>query len=118
MSRYSIRYVKEDAGPCSSCDDCEEIGRGPIGFHGQRPVCDWCLLMGDRDLGGLLVMAHLTREVDRLRGLMSDQDRALEALSVFTSWARYYSGDADGKWPPRIQALAGRVQFADPGKSH
>ncbi len=35
MPGYSIRYVKEDADPCSLCDDCEEIGRGPIGFYGR-----------------------------------------------------------------------------------
>ncbi len=118
MPRYSIRYVKEDAGPCPSCDDCEEIGRGPVGFYGNVPVCDWCLLMGDRDLGGLLVMAHLTREIDRLRGLMTDQDRALEALSVFTTWARFYSQDANRKWPPRILALVGRLTARDPGRPH
>ncbi len=111
MPRYSIVYVTEDAGRCPSCDDCEEIGRGPIGMYGEVAICDWCLLMGHQDLGALLVMAHIAREIDRLRGLTHDRDQGTEVLSVFSAWSRYYAQDADRKWPPRVLRMVDRLVY-------
>ncbi len=69
--------------------------------------------MGDYDLGALIVMAHLAREFDRLRGLRRTRDVGVEGLSVLSTWARFYNQDATRKWPPRILAMVDRLVYGE-----
>ncbi len=62
MNEYAIIWQPEDPGPCVLCGDATIAGA--VGWHRQvppGPVCDDCLLKGERLLGELLLR---TRAVD------------------------------------------------------
>ncbi len=108
MAYYSIRFMPEDVGPCFRCK-ADEIGRGPVGFYINRPICDFCLLNGQPDLGMLLVHAHFARELARLRRL--HRDVSGEALEFLSTWARIYDLASQPKWPPRLRQLMDRLAY-------
>ena len=60
----SIEWFDSDPGPCVVCG--RKIGAGPVGFRGDDPVgpyCDGCTLERNKDLGMLLMVANICREI-------------------------------------------------------
>ncbi len=96
---YSIRIPS----PLESvaCDKCRRFFRaaGPTGFFRNRPICDGCLLIGDRQLG--MVMTMIT--VCRYYGGMKPIDDIEEQLHQreLAAFARIYEGFAARYGPAR-----------------
>ncbi len=97
MAFYSVRFMSNEVGQCFRCG-ADEIGCGPVGYYINRPICDFCLLDGEPDLGMLLVHAHFARELARLRELHRDRDVSGEALEFLSTWSRIYDLASRPKW--------------------
>ena len=98
IGSVSIVWLETDPGPCAC--GCE-IGIGAVGFHldQQEPVCDKCLLGLHKDIGMMMWMTHIVRElVDDSTGVDDLRQRQM-ALMTF---ARLYHTGAT--WPRREAA--------------
>ncbi len=64
VGTVSIQWCEAAPGPCVRCED--PVGSGPVGFTQDEPsgaMCDGCLLEANKDLGMMIMMAHVTREL-------------------------------------------------------
>ncbi len=98
-SGYSIRIpLVSEAVACGKCGRIFRAG-GPTGFSEAGPICDGCLLIGDRQLGMVLTMIA----VCRYYGGMTPTDEVEERLHQreLAAFARIYEGFAGHYGPPR-----------------
>ena len=96
---YCIRVPSRvESLPCPSCGRMFRVA-GPTGFLGPHPICDGCLLNGDRRLGMVLTMIAVCR---RYGGLIP-ADAAEEQLHQreLLAFARVYERFAARSGPPR-----------------
>ncbi len=99
---YSIRMAENAGEPCSSCDAV--TGSGPVGYHGDRAICDLCLLERSTDLGLMLATIAVVRAYAGTGGTPEQQGEALNELGAF---ARIYHRIASKSWPARIFRIPG-----------
>lgn len=106
----SIRWVERDPGPCA-CG--RRIGWGPVGFDGETPVCDACLMQRDEELAKLLVM------VDLVRDLAGPGRSALESRLksvLLTAAGRFYTEST--RWPRRPSSASALLEEYGTGSIH
>ncbi len=93
---YSIRMA-DTAGVCPRCG--ESTGTGPVGYHGDKAICDLCLLEGSNELGMVLALVAVTRACASVE-LTSDADRRA-ADAELGAFARIYESFATKSGPAR-----------------
>ena len=102
---YSIQWFLNTPGPCARCR--REVGSGPVGFRNSEPagpLCDKCLLDQHFDMGMLLLMANVTRELAK----QATRRDALEAepyRALLMTFSKVYDQGAD--WPLRRKEALG-----------
>ncbi len=99
--RYSIRLAEDPDALCAKCE--KPAGGGPVGFLGEAPVCDLCLLEGCHDLGMVLLLVAVIRAFGSVEG-GSEQERRL-ALGDLAAFARVYEIFAIKTAPARSALL-------------
>ncbi len=57
---YTIREGASRSSTCCACGR-EVTGGGPVGYRGEQPVCDRCLLDGSAQLGMVIALISVTR---------------------------------------------------------
>ncbi len=107
MAKYAIIFSEKKGGPCCRCG--AQTGNGPIGFYGRKPLCDFCLMRDAPDLGALLILAQMAREVAALRHRQGARDQSTEALAVVSTWAFFYDQHAQKRWNTRIPDLVAQL---------
>ena len=107
---YSIRVADRPGVVCAVCGE-HETGEGPVGYLGEDPICDLCLLKGSPVLGLLVAVACVTRSYGALEGgSVREQLAALRELGAF---ARIYEAVSAKTWVARMfQVLP---SFSGPG---
>ena len=97
----SIVWLETDPGRCV-CG--REIGIGPVGFHQgrQEPVCDKCLLDLHKDIGMMMWMTHIVRELAGEATGTDDPWRADQFMVALMAFAKIYNTGAE--WPCREAA--------------
>ncbi len=103
MGNPSPLHPEADLGPCA----CGlEIGSGPVGFRLDEPVgpvCDGCLLELNRDIGMLMWMAHVVREMAETVAATEEPLKVDQAMLLLMKFAQTYHLGA--KWPHRRAAV-------------
>lgn len=95
---YSIRLAQSPGTPCAQCR--MPTGEGPVGYCSEDPLCDLCLLTGSGDLGMVLTLVAVVRQLaGHLAAGAEDRREALEELGAF---ARLYDRFAARRGPARI----------------
>ncbi len=107
LGPVSIVWLETDPGPCA-CG--QEIGVGPVGFHldPKKPVCDKCLLELHKDIGMMMWMAHVARELAGNATGVDDPWRADQYMVALMTLARIYHQGAE--WPHREAAALDFVE--------
>ncbi len=95
---YSIRVATDPGSPCRLC--ASETGSGPVGYRGEEPVCDLCLLENSPELGILLAVVAVTRAYGSVE-IASTADRR-DALNELGAFARIYERIAARSGPARL----------------
>ena len=93
---YSIR-VATAAGACAHCG--EPTGTGPVGYDGDRAICDLCFLQRSKVLGMVLALIAVTRACASVE-LTSSEDRR-RADAELGAFARIYERFAARSGPAR-----------------
>ncbi len=93
----SIRIAKTP-GTCAVCRK-HNTGIGPVGYSGEEPICDLCLLGESTDLGMIIAMVSVTRAYGSIK---TDGPDALNELGFF---ARLFHQIASKSWPVRFFPL-------------
>lgn len=104
-----IRWFETEAGPCVHCR--RPVGSGPVGFAEEDPagpVCDPCLLSFNADLGMLLTMANVSRELAARAAVTDDPWEADQQMVALMASARIYHQGSD--WPARRVAAMEVIQ--------
>ena len=96
---YSIRINDSPGSTCAACRK-QETGEGPVGYMGDDPICDLCLLERSTDLGLLLAISAVSRAYAE----SAAEPEALNELGVF---ARIYHRIASKSWAARIFRIPG-----------
>lgn len=114
LASLSIEFC-ETAGPCVQCG--EVVSWGLVGFTLGDPdgrVCDGCLLALNKDLGMLLIMAHVVRELATQAVGIEDPWQADQLMVTLMMFAKIY--DQGASWPRRpiaakefVEGLSQRV---------
>ncbi len=101
LGPVSIVWLETDPGPCA-CG--REIGAGPVGFdlEPQEPVCDRCLLDRHKDIGMIMWMIHIARELAGEATGTGDPWRADQIMVALMAFAKLYNASAE--WPCREAA--------------
>ncbi len=101
LGPVSIIWLETDPGPCAC--GCE-IGVGPVGFRlePREPVCDKCLLDLHKDIGMMLWMTHIARELAAQATGIDDPWRADQFMVALMAFAGLYNAEAG--WPSREAA--------------
>ena len=105
LGLYSVQWFESDPGPCVECG--EAIGAGPAGFTTDDPsgaVCDACLLRGDRNLGMLIWLAHVAREMAGQASGEEDPWEADKSMVALMTFCKLYHQGAG--WPCRESRAA------------
>ncbi len=100
LGLYSVQWFEADPGPCCQCN--REVGEGPAGFSTDDPagpLCDGCLLLLDKQLGNLLWLANMARELAEEASRIEDPWRVDQVLVTMMTFAKLYDQGAD--WPRR-----------------
>ena len=104
LGLYSVQWYEQDPGPCCKCG--REVGVGPGGFSTDDtagptagPLCDGCLLLLNKDLGNLIWLAHMARELTEQASSIEDPWRVDQCLVTLMTFAKMY--DQGAKWPRR-----------------
>ena len=98
-AEYSIRIPSTLES--LACDKCLRRFRaaGPTGFFGNRPICDGCLLIGDRQLGMAMTMITVCRYYGGMKPI-DDVEEQLHQREL-AAFARIYEGFAARYGPAR-----------------
>ena len=104
---YSIRVADRPGTVCAACG-MQETGAGPVGYLGDEPICDFCLLERSADLGLVLAVIAVVRAYAGAGGTPEQHQQALAELGAF---ARIYHRAASKSWPVRMFHIPG---FTDP----
>ncbi len=97
--RYSIRIAKTP-GTCAVCRK-HDTGIGPVGYSGEEPICDLCLLGESTDLGMILALIAVVRAYGSIK---SGEPDALNELGFF---ARLFHQIASKSSPVRVFRIPG-----------
>lgn len=98
-SGYSIRIVgRLRPFPCRQCGRLLSTG-GPTGFLGDFPVCDACLLAGDRQLGMAMTLITVCRFYGGAVPVDLEEERRLQREML--AFARVYERFAGQFGPAR-----------------
>ncbi len=100
----SIGWFETDPGPCVVCG--RQVGFGPVGYKADDPpgpVCDSCMLELNGDLGMMLVMVGVNREL--ASQVMPDDDlkEAEQRRVALMTFSIVY--DEAARWPRRRKAV-------------
>ena len=98
--RYSIRLAEKPGTPCAAC--LEPTGTGPVGFLGEEPICDVCLLRDSPMLGMVLALVAVTRDYGAFEPSSSGQWQA--AMAQLGAFARIFERFA-ARFGPRRRIL-------------
>ncbi len=94
---YSIRLATEPGAPCRLC--AAETGSGPVGYRGDEPICDLCLLEDAPVLGMVLALVAVVRAYASVVPASTDERRG--ALNELGAFARIYEAFAAKSGPMR-----------------
>ncbi len=95
--RYSIRIADSPGTLCAACGK-QETGTGPVGYLGEEPVCDLCLLGRTTDLGMAMALIAVTCAYASIGSGMSEAHQD----AMVCAFARFYHRNASKSWPARI----------------
>ncbi len=94
---YSIRLAAAPGAPCRLC--AAETGSGPVGYRGDEPICDLCLLEEAPALGMVLAVVAVVRAYGSVELAPTDERR--DALNELGAFARIYETFAAKSGPMR-----------------
>lgn len=94
---YSIRVADDPGSPCATCK--RPTGHGPVGYRGDVPVCDVCLLEASTPLGLTLALVAVARAF--AIGSPSVRLDASIALAELGAFARIFERVASTWGPAR-----------------
>ena len=100
LGLYSVQWYDDDPGPCCKCG--REVGAGPGGFSTDEtagPLCDGCLLLLNKDLGNMVWLAHMARELAERASKLEDPWTVDQVLVTMMTFAKMY--DQSAEWPRR-----------------
>ncbi len=101
--RYSIRIAKTP-GTCAVCRT-QDTGIGPVGYSGEEPICDLCLLEDSTDLGMILALIAVVRAFATIgAGTSQAHQDSMEELCAF---ARIFHQIVSKSWPVRVFRIPG-----------
>jgi len=95
---YSVRVADQPCAPCFTCS--QPTGHGPVGYRGDAPICDTCLLETSTPLGLTLALVAVTRAF-ALGGSGDSQDASM-ALAELGAFARIFERIASTWGPARF----------------
>ncbi len=95
---FSIRIAGAAGAPCALCGTA--TGSGPVGYHGDVPICDLCLLDGSSALGMVLALVAVVRAFGSVKVASAAKERG--ALEELGSFARIYERFAAKTGPARL----------------
>lgn len=94
---YSIRVADQPGSPCATCK--RSTGHGPVGYRGDAPICDLCLLEASTPLGLTLALVAVARAF--AIGRPSVRLDASIALAKLGAFARIFERVASTWGPAR-----------------
>lgn len=104
---YAI--VEHLGGPCQGCGIQVPGDRGPIGWDGEGPVCDTCLLQAEPKLGAILNLRNLAGELGADPGLFESEATAKALARIFEGYSKTYG-------PVRPTGTGDLIRFFARGK--
>ncbi len=90
-----IRWLEAASDPCVVCE--QDVGTGPVGFKTDEPagsLCDGCLLEANHDLGMMILMVHVVRELATAAEGINDPWKADEIMLSLMLFAKVYNQGA------------------------
>ncbi len=97
---YSIRVADSPGTLCAACGKQET---GPVGYLGEEPVCDLCLLERTTDLAMIIALVSVTRAYASIGADTSEAHQDAMACA----FARIYHRIASKSWAARIFRIPG-----------
>lgn len=94
---YSIRVTDQPGSPCATCH--RPTGHSPVGYRGDAPICDLCLLQASTPLGLTLALVAVTRAF--ATGIARDDGDTSMALAELGAFARIFERVASSWGPAR-----------------
>lgn len=94
---YSIRVADQPGSTCATC--MRPTGHGPVGYRGDAPICDRCLLEASTPLGLTLALVAVARAF--AIGSPSVRLDASMALAELGAFARIFERVASTWGPAR-----------------
>ena len=86
----NFAIVKHPGGLCNGCGVRVPGDRGPIGWDGEGPVCDTCLLQAEPALGAILSLRNLAGELGTDPGLFESAATARALARIFEGYSKTY----------------------------
>ena len=93
----SIRVATVADVPCALCGTA--TGSGPIGYRGERPICDLCLLEESNELGMVLALVAVARAYGSVEP--SSDEEQQQGLAILGAFTRIYERFAAKFGPAR-----------------